>query len=239
LLKSFGQGSKVQTGIGSYERIEGGTMIQTAMEYLADELEAALNLDDETVTVERLQILQEKKGEGIVFSLLNVEEESTLKNLPHHFIQKKNSPDPSDEQNTLFQQIPPLSLNLRVVFAFDFDDYGTTIQRLSGAANFFHKRRWFSPGNGAEHSLPKPIGKMIVDLETLSLEQLNHVWSISGGVHYPALFYKIRLLKLEQDEPAQDDPVRTIELIKNNYSTAGELKKSLKEKRKEKQENGT
>jgi hypothetical protein len=89
------------------------------------------------------------------------------------------------------------------------------------------------PGNGSDNPPPKPIGKMVVDLETLSLEQLNHIWSISGGVHYPALFYKVRLLKLEQDEPAEGEPIRTISMTEHAYTSSSDMKKSLKQKLKE------
>ncbi len=199
-------------------------MIKAAMEFLSDALKDALELDENVIALESLQILQENEVDGIVFSLLNVEEEPILKNSPHHFVHEKN----------LFQQTPPLSLNLRVVFAFHFDDYGTTLSRLSEAANFFHKKKWFNPANESENPLSAPIGKIILDLESLTLEQLNHIWSISGGVHYPALFYRVRLLQLEQDEPAEGTAIETIEITRENFSATEEMKKHLKEK----QENG-
>jgi len=200
-------------------------MIETAIEFLADSLKNALELDENVISVDTLQVLQDREADGIVVSLLNVEEESTLKNSPHHFVQGKTVDD-----KILYRQAPPLSLNLRIVFVFDFDDYGTTLQRLSEAANFFHKKKWFNPGIDSETTLPEPIGKLILDLETLTLEQLNHVWSISGGIHYPALFYRVRLLQLEQDEPAEGTAIKNIETTHENFSTPEEMKKHLKEK---------
>jgi hypothetical protein len=116
-------------------------MVDTALEYLLDQLVDAVGFGEDEISLNSLHILQENKGNGLVLSLLNVEEESTLKNLPHHLVHEKIPPGQSETEKILYRQSPPLSLNLRVVFAFDFDDYGTSLQHLTDTANFFHKKK--------------------------------------------------------------------------------------------------
>lgn len=55
-------------------------MIKQALEYLSGELASGLSLDISDVTLDNLQKIQEKKAQGLVISLLNVEEKSCQAN---------------------------------------------------------------------------------------------------------------------------------------------------------------
>ena len=46
---------------------------------------------------------------------------------------------------------------------------------------------------------PLKIGKLTVELESLSVEQLNQIWAYLGAKHLPSVAYKIRLVVI-QDE---------------------------------------
>lgn len=201
-------------------------MIQKALEYLSDELTAALeDLSEEFISVDSLRTLQEKSEQGIIISLINVEEEGTLKNSSHHFIKEQKA----------FYQTPPFSINLQLILAFDFDNYGKNLRHLSSVANFFHKKKIFSAEN-QEVSNPFPTdqlggeAKLIADWRELTLEQLNQLWSMSGGVHYPALFYRIRMLQLTQKAEISANTIETIELDSESYRSTSEMQKALKEK---------
>ncbi len=207
-------------------------MLKTAMEFLSDTLKYALELDENDISVDSLQVLQEGGIDGILLSLLNIEEESTLKNSPHHFVKEKDN-----GEKELLHQIPPLSLNLRVVFAFNCDNYIKSIRKLSRTANYFHQNSWFAPGETQDIIQTGPPGKLIMDMESLSLEQLNHIWSISGGVHYPALFYRVRLIELEQEEAVEAEHVETVKVNPDeeepvSFLSPAHMKKHLKEKKK-------
>lgn len=195
-------------------------MIDTGLEYLVGETADVLGLGRDEVKAGHLQLLGENRGQGVLISLLNIEEESTLKNSPHTFV----------KDGSAFYQTPPMMLNVRIVMAFDFDDYGTTLKRLSDIANYFHKKRSFSSENERESNPFPPLFKrFIMDLENMSMEQLNHIWSISGGVHYPALFYRIRLIELEQDTASEGDTIETIELESESFASPDALRKHRKE----------
>src|SRR6056297_79413 len=147
-------------------------MIKQTLEYLTEELAFGLGLDIADVNLENLKKFQEENAQGLIISLLNVEEESTLKNSPH-FIRKNNQ---------LLYKEPPVFLNLNILLAFEFIDYGTSLQRLSETVDFLQGKRWFTSENARDDNpFPNGVHKLILDLQHLSFEQMNHIWSISGG----------------------------------------------------------
>lgn len=177
-------------------------MIKQALEYIREELASDLGLGIDEVSLENLQKIQEKKEQGLVISLLNVEEESTLKNTPHYI--RKN--------NQLLYKEPPVYLNMNVLMAFEFEDYGTSLQRLAETVEFFQSKRWFAADNEeASNPFPSGLQKLVLDLQELSFEQLNHIWSISGGAHFPSLLYKIRLIKIQPEDEIEGPEIDTIQ----------------------------
>lgn len=179
------------------------TMIKRVLEYISEELASGLGLNISEVSLDNLQKIQEKKAQGLVISLLNVEEENTLKNTPHYI--RRN--------NQLLYKEPPVYLNLNILMAFEFEDYGTSLQRLSETVDFFQGKRWFTSEN-EESSNPFPGGlqKLILDLQQMNFQQLNHIWSISGGAHFPSLLYKIRMVKIQPEEEIEGPEIDTIQL---------------------------
>ncbi len=178
-------------------------MIKPALEYLIEELASGLGLEVTEVVLDNLQKLQEKKAQGIIISLLNVEEEFALKNTPHYI--RRN--------NQLFYKEPPVYLNLNILLAFEFDDYGTSLQRLSETVEFFQVNKWFTAESQRPANLfPQGLHKLILDLQQMNFEQLNHIWSISGGAHFPSLLYKMRLIKIQPQSEIEGPEIDTIQL---------------------------
>jgi len=178
-------------------------MIYKALDYIKEELAFSIDLNESEISVDNLQKMQKNKGQGLILSLLKVEEEITLKNAPNYVHQK----------NTLKYKEPAIYLNLNVIMAFDFDHYSRSLKNMSNTAEFFQAHRWFSNDTArAANPFPANIKKLILDLQKLSFEQLNHIWSISGGILHPALVYKVRLLKLQSDEDMDAPEIETIQL---------------------------
>ena len=184
-------------------------MIERALQYIADQLRDATDLTEEEVILDSLHSLQAKKERGIIICLLKVEEEKMLKNNPNYYRVK----EVGKENDGIFFQTPKLLLGLDVVFVFDFKQYGTGLRFLSLVANYFHKK------NSFPKDVEAGLSNFSLDFQNLTIEQLNQVWSMGGGIHYPALFYKIRLIELEQDKPKKGQNIQEIKL---------ELKKKLK-----------
>ncbi|MDR9366948.1 MAG: DUF4255 domain-containing protein [Balneolaceae bacterium] len=178
-------------------------MIKQTLEYLTEELAFGLGLDIADVNLDNLKKLQEENAQGLIISLLNVEEESTLKNSPH-FIRKNNQ---------LLYKEPPVFLNLNILMAFEFVDYGTSLQRLSETVDFLQGKRWFTSENARDDNpFPNGVHKLILDLQHLSFEQMNHIWSISGGSQFPSLLYKVRLVKIQPQDEVAGPEIDSIQL---------------------------
>lgn len=178
-------------------------MIKRSLEYLSEELASGIGVSESDVTINNLNTLQNDNAQGIIISLLNVEEETTLKNTPH--ISRKSE--------RLMYREPPVYLNLNILMAFEFEDYGTSLQRLEDTVQFFQNKRRFSAENERpENPFPAGAKKLILDLQQLNFEHLNHIWSISGGTHFLSLFYKIRLVKIEPQQETEAPLVDTIQL---------------------------
>lgn len=178
-------------------------MIKLALEYIREELAFGLGLDMSDVLLDNLGKIQEKKAQGLVISLLNAEEESTLKNTPHYI--RKN--------NQVLYKEPPVYLNINALMAFEFEDYGTSLQRLAETVDFFKGHKWFTADNERPaNPFPDGLQKLILDLQQMNFEQLNHIWSISGGAHFPSLLYKIRLVKIQPEDEVDAPEIDTIQL---------------------------
>lgn len=97
--------------------------------------------------------------------------------------------------------------------AFEFVDYGTSLQRLSETVDFLQGKRWFTSENARDDNpFPAGVHKLILDLQHLSFEQMNHIWSISGGAQFPSLLYKVRLVKIQPEDEVEGPEIDSIQL---------------------------
>ena len=150
-----------------------------------------------TVVLDNVGLAQDLGGSNInlnsqvVVSLVNLQEETSLKNLPHY----------RQENGRTVYRNPPVSLNLFVLIsALHSDAYETALMRLSWAIEFFQVQKELS------FSMMAPTAgddardvKIYFDLYSLTFEQLNHLWGALGGKQVPFVLYKARVLALEAD----------------------------------------
>lgn len=164
-------------------------MIKSTIEYLKNELQSALDLGEIAVSLDSLKDLPDKHGQGILFSFISADEEEAPNNLPNF---------PIDETKG-FNVAPSLAMNLKMVIVFDFDDYEKSLVSLSEVADFFRENNIFSAEEaGGDDVFPKGLTRLMVSLEQMDLERQAKVWGMFGNRHYPALFYNVRLLNVEE-----------------------------------------
>ena len=155
----------------------------------------------------------------VVLSLVNVEEESTLKNTP--FQQKSPA--------GVKYLYPTVYLNLYVLFTANYpQDYDMSLKRLSSVIKFFQSRKSFDinsaqplPGS-LKFDTPEDVDLYItLDLYSMTFEQVNHLWGSLGGKQMPFVMYKLRLVKLQDNKVFREMPL--IEEIHTNTSLHQQL----------------
>lgn len=148
----------------------------------------------------------------VVLSLVNIEEESTLKNTP---FQQKGP-------GAVKYLYPTVYLNLYVLFTANYpQDYDTALIRLSSVVKFFQSRKSFDinsaqplPGR-LDFQNPEDVDLYItLDLYSMTFEQVNHLWGSLGGKQMPFVMYKVRLVKLQDHKVFKERPL--IEEIHTN-----------------------
>ncbi|MCI5149544.1 MAG: DUF4255 domain-containing protein [Candidatus Electrothrix sp. MAN1_4] len=182
-------------------------MISHALTIVAKELKQHLvdNYNDESSPVVELGNLAEGFAGGIAslsrdrlyFSVVNIQEEKTLKNLPHYSV---NNTHTTDYEN------PPVFINLSILVTATHKNYTSALSNLSRVIRFFQFNNVFTQDDVAPDSMSDiTIGeldrlesfKLIFDLYSPSLEEVNHLWGTLGGKQYPFVLYMLRMLDLK------------------------------------------
>jgi hypothetical protein len=154
----------------------------------------------------------------IVFTLVNIEEESTLKNAPH--LKKNGSP-------TARYENPPVYLNLYLLVSScnktsDNDNYVEALHKLSHVIRFFQGKNSFSYSDSSSSDtrpfFDSELVKLTIksELYTLTFEQINHLWGTLGGKQMPSVMYKLRLVAITARKHVREVPL--IEEIQTQFN---------------------
>jgi hypothetical protein len=135
------------------------------------------------------------KEDHLGAALVNVEEERTL---------RSQRPETVLVNGSQVVLEPPLKLNLHVIFAASFQRYDHALHYLSHVLTFFQARPVFTQDRYPD--LDPQIERLTAELLSLGYEQLNQLWAFIGGKHLPSAVYKIRLVTLQDVEPAAVQP---------------------------------
>lgn len=151
-------------------------------------------------------------GDKLIISLVNIEEERSLKNA--------RTVRPNGLAGQVSYHNPPVSLNLYLLFSANYENsYENAIQILSLVLTFFQAQSTFTvantPGNGLGLTDPDQQNlRLTFNLYTMTFEQLNHLWGALGGKQLPSALYRVYLVQLE-DEQLQGGG-RLIEQVEGN-----------------------
>jgi hypothetical protein len=174
-------------------------MLDIAMTFLRDQLQAYMvartgagATDAPTVNLTplvndqgRYAIAQNTVG----LTLVNVEEERTFKaQLPTYVTVNGHQ----------VAREPEVHLNLHVLAAVNFANYGVGLRSLSLVIAFFQAHPGFMPDDFP--SLDPRIGSLSTELYSLSYEQLNQLWAFVGGKQLPSVVYRVRAVTVQDDE---------------------------------------
>lgn len=194
-------------------------MIDSALLLLRNELSAYIALKDASanVIIDNIGMFETSNGDtlpnNIILTLVNIEEESTLKNQP---------PLRRPLGATAIYENTPVYLNLYVLFTCNYSgtDYPLALKRLGYIIRFIQGKTVFSTSTSVLSGLPDIQDPDIVDLKftlelyTLTFEQINHLWGSLGGRQMPFVMYKLRLVAITESAVVREVPL--IEEIETN-----------------------
>ena len=178
-------------------------MIYETLQILKEQLDNYLTEEgfDKIVILDNIA-LWDPNGNGnsnldkkVVITLLNMEEEATLKNMPNNKIK-----DGITEYKN-----PPVHLNLYLLITANFDKYENALRSISKVIQFFQGKKVFTSANTVYNRTNVAFDvldyfKFIVELYTPDFEKLNYVWGTLGGRQLPSVMYKVQLVQIERDK---------------------------------------
>ena len=178
-------------------------MIYEALQILSEQLDNYLTTSglNNLVVLENIAMIEttsensDKLTNKIVLTLLNLEEETTLKNLPNYTVINKST---TEYRN------PPIHLNLFLLISGNCNTYVNSLRCISKTIEFFQGKKIFT----AENTIYEPKEdfealnnfKLITELYTPTFEELNYVWGTLGGRQLPSVIYKIQLVEIDRKE---------------------------------------
>ena len=138
----------------------------------------------------------------VVMTLVNIEEETTLKNFaPTQFRNEKR-----------VYEAPPVNLNLFVLFSVISEPYLVSLQILSLVIEFFQINRVISletipitiPISGDRFNREIVLYPSIY---SATFEEVNQLWGSLGGKQFPSVIYKIPMVTITARKREDEVPV--------------------------------
>lgn len=188
-------------------------MLDAAVTFLASEVNAYFRKRGVLAQAEDMVLpcmLVNDKGEWVLpeqkigLTLINIEEERVLREqVPERVY--------LDGSHVVLQ--PMLKLNLTILFAARFapnqEGYKKALSFLSHVLTFFQSHPTFSADSNP--GLDSHIAKLNLELLSPTPEQLNQTWAYLGSKYLPSAIYRVRMVTLQDIEPAAvSKPVTTI-----------------------------
>ncbi|MCY1718986.1 DUF4255 domain-containing protein [Prolixibacteraceae bacterium Z1-6] len=187
-------------------------MIYETLQILKEQLEKYLEdsglgkivvLDNVAMLESGSDIASDLEGK-VIMTLLSVEEENTLKNLPTAKV----------VNNKTEYRNPPVSLNLFFIVSAYCDSYDNSLISISKTIEFFQGKRVFTSANTIYNRSNASMDvlesfKFNVEIYTPGFEVLNHIWGILGGRQLPSVVYKVQMIQVERDKKLATSEVIT------------------------------
>ncbi len=186
-------------------------MISHALHIIVNELNAHFLQEYSSPTAEKVLVGNIGMGIGgtgtgsvpsdrMILTLINYKEEKTLKNLPNYVR--------NDVTLKVSYENPPVFLNFLILLTATHVQYKNALIDLSRVIRFFQSQNVFNPDNVRPTSLTPDSGdldpsdhlesfKLIFDLYSPTLEEVNHMWGILGSKEYPFVLYMMRMMDLK------------------------------------------
>jgi hypothetical protein len=160
---------------------------------------------DKSVVAENIGILESQDENAdnlknkVALSLLNIQEENTLKNFPNK----------SFEGSKVVYKNNILNLNLYILFSANRDTYLKSLNDISKIIEFFQGKKLFTQANTVYDRNKTAMNnienfRFSAELYTPTFEEMNFIWGTLGGRQIPSALYKISMIQIERNIPQME-----------------------------------
>lgn len=125
-------------------------------------------------------------NDKVVISLVSIEQETSIANLG--FTHKTESGYQLSNQ--------PLSINLYVLFAANFNDYNESLKFISSTINFFQANYVFLRKDHPE--MGGQSERLVFELLKTDYQNAHYLWNALGAKYIPSMVYKLRMLTINE-----------------------------------------
>lgn len=178
---------------------------------------------------------------AIVLSIVNIEEDRTLKNQSLYRIPQQLPLDPSITKIEKYKK-PAQNMVFSILFtAYNKDNtmYGDSIDKLEKVLRYLQNNNvFYYKDNGtdlieqddASSAEIAESNKIILDMISLKTDQINQMWSYLGSKYMPSILYTLRLIHIQKETMKTETIVKhiKIQLWENDKKDiAGEIESKL------------
>jgi hypothetical protein len=130
----------------------------------------------------------------VALTLINLDEEATLKNVPNHSV---------ENSKTIYKN-SIINLNLYILFSANRTIYINSLNDISKIIAFFQGKKLFTQTNtiyNRNNVAMANVGnfRFSVELYTPTFEELNYIWGTLGGKQLPSALYKVSMIQIERN----------------------------------------
>ncbi len=171
-------------------------MLDAVLKFVVDELNSYLHA--KTGLNDKIVVLGPVVDDAGKYALAKNTVSLTLTNIEQETAIKRQLPQATFSQGKTLSFAPELHLNLHIMLAARFVLYDQALKYLSHILNFLQANAVFTPDKYP--ALDENVVRLSVELQSLNYDQLNQVWAYIGGKHLPSVYYKIRMLSLQDKQ---------------------------------------
>lgn len=151
--------------------------------------------------------------DSVALTLINLDEEATLKNFPNHTVL---------DNKTIYKN-SVINLNLYLLFSANRDFYINSLSDISKIIAFFQGKKLFTQANTIFNRNNVAMAnvdnfKFTIELYTPTFEELNYIWGTLGGKQLPSALYKVSMIQIERNMSQSEGAL--IRQIKGNTKTS-------------------
>lgn len=156
---------------------------------------------EKTVVAENIAFLESQNEtvsanleDKVALTLINLDEEATLKNFPNHTI---------ENAKTIYRN-SIINLNLYLLFSANRNIYINSLNDISKIIAFFQGKKLFTQANTIYNRNNVAMNnidnfRFTVELYTPTFEELNYIWGTLGGKQLPSALYKVSMIQIERN----------------------------------------